>query len=195
MKKKEKMNEEAKMPEDPIDFPNDSVDETADDNEVNVEVMEEDEEGEVDEENDELAELKDRYMRLLAEYDNFRRRSQKEKESLYSEAVADVSKEFLAIVDNIDRAVESTENMTDMSAEKVAEGITMIAKQTTAVLSKLGIEEIQSEKGETFDPNFHEAVMHVEDDSLGEQAIAEVFQKGYICKGKVIRHTVCKVGN
>jgi len=106
-----------------------------------------------------------------------------------------VSKEFLAIVDNIDRAVESTENMTDMSAEKVAEGITMIAKQTTAVLSKLGIEEIQSEKGETFDPNFHEAVMHVEDDSLGEQAIAEVFQKGYICKGKVIRHTVCKVAN
>ena len=143
----------------------------------------------------ELAELKDRYMRLLAEYDNFRRRTQKEKEEIYSAAVAEVVKEWLPLVDDIERAVASSENMDESSVEKVAEGIKLIGKQAGNVLGKLGVEEIEGKEGEAFDPNLHEAVMHVEDDNFGEQQIAQVFQKGYTCKGKVIRHTVVKVAN
>ena len=143
----------------------------------------------------ELAELKDRYMRLLAEYDNFRRRTQKEKEEIYSAAVAEVVKEWLPLVDDIERAVASSENMDESSVEKVAEGIRLIGKQAGNVLGKLGVEEIEGKEGEAFDPNLHEAVMHVEDEAFGEQQIAQVFQKGYTCKGKVIRHTVVKVAN
>ena len=143
----------------------------------------------------ELAEMKDRYMRLLAEYDNFRRRTQKEKENIYADAVAEVVKEWLPLVDDIERAVASSEDMDENSVEKVAEGIRLIGKQVGNVLGKLGVEEIESKEGTEFDPNLHEAVMHVEDDSLGEQQIAQVFQKGYSCKGRVIRHTVVKVAN
>ena len=156
---------------------------------------EESSESEEDKTAAELAELKDRYMRLLAEYDNFRRRTQKEKEALYLDSVAEVVKEWLPLVDDIERAVASSENMDETSVEKVAEGIKLIGKQAGNVLSKLGVEEIEGKEGETFDPNLHEAVMHIEDDSLGEQEIAQVFQKGYTCKGKVIRHTVVKVAN
>jgi len=143
----------------------------------------------------ELADLKDRYMRLLAEYDNFRRRTQKEKEEIYAASVAEVVKEWLPLVDDIERAVASSENMDETSVEKVAEGIKLIGKQAGSVLGKLGVEEISGKEGDSFDPNLHEAVMHVEDESFGEQQIAQVFQKGYTCKGKVIRHTVVKVAN
>ncbi len=143
----------------------------------------------------ELADLKDRYMRLLAEYDNFRRRTQKEKEEIYAASVAEVVKEWLPLVDDIERAVASSENMDETSVEKVAEGIKLIGKQAGSVLGKLGVEEISGKEGEAFDPNLHEAVMHVEDENFGEQQIAQVFQKGYTCKGKVIRHTVVKVAN
>lgn len=143
----------------------------------------------------ELADLKDRYMRLLAEYDNFRKRTQKEKEEIYAASVAEVVKEWLPLVDDIERAVASSENMDETSVEKVAEGIKLIGKQAGSVLGKLGVEEISGKEGEAFDPNLHEAVMHVEDENFGEQQIAQVFQKGYTCKGKVIRHTVVKVAN
>ncbi len=143
----------------------------------------------------ELADLKDRYVRLLAEYDNFRRRTQKEKEEIYAASVAEVVKEWLPLVDDIERAVASSENMDETSVEKVAEGIKLIGKQAGSVLGKLGVEEISGKEGEAFDPNLHEAVMHVEDENFGEQQIAQVFQKGYTCKGKVIRHTVVKVAN
>ena len=143
----------------------------------------------------ELADLKDRYMRLLAEYDNFRRRTQKEKEEIYAASVAEVVREWLPLVDDIERAVASSENMDETSVEKVAEGIKLIGKQAGSVLGKLGVEEISGKEGEAFDPNLHEAVMHVEDENFGEQQIAQVFQKGYTCKGKVIRHTVVKVAN
>lgn len=165
--------------------PEETAEETAEDSEENAE----------DASAAELAELKDRYMRLLAEYDNFRRRTQKEKEEIYSAAVAEVVKEWLPLVDDIERAVASSENMDESSVEKVAEGIKLIGKQAGNVLGKLGVEEIEGKEGESFDPNLHEAVMHVEDESFGEQQIAQVFQKGYTCKGKVIRHTVVKVAN
>ena len=200
MKKKHE-NDEQEV----LEFPEDEVEETStenapeDDTEEKESAEEESTEETAEEEGDdaasELAEMKDRYMRLLAEYDNFRRRTQKEKENIYSDAVAEVVKEWLPLVDDIERAVASSENMDADSVEKVAEGIRLIGKQVGNVLGKLGVEEIASEAGTEFDPNLHEAVMHIEDDSLGEQQIAQVFQKGYSCKGRVIRHSVVQVAN
>ena len=175
--------------EEVLEFPADEVEETSETEEAESssdEVAETDaaetedpeaSEGEASEGNKdaELEELKDRYMRLLAEYDNFRRRTQKEKEEIYAASVAEVVKEWLPLVDDIERAVASSENMDETSVEKVAEGIKLIGKQAGSVLGK--------------------AVMHVEDENFGEQQIAQVFQKGYTCKGKVIRHTVVKVAN
>ncbi|MBR2751488.1 MAG: nucleotide exchange factor GrpE [Clostridiales bacterium] len=175
--------EQESSDEDVLEFPEDEGSEGSE------------ETSEEDSKDAELAEMKDRYMRLLAEYDNFRRRTQKEKEAIYADAVAEVVKEWLPLVDDIERAVASSENMDESSVEKVAEGIKLIGKQAGSVLGKLGVEEIEGKEGTSFDPNLHEAVMHVEDDSLGEQEIAQVFQKGYTCKGKVIRHTVVKVAN
>ena len=200
MKKKHE-NDEQEV----LEFPEDEVEETStenapeDDSEEKESAEEKSTEETAEEEGDdaasELAEMKDRYMRLLAEYDNFRRRTQKEKENIYSDAVAEVVKEWLPLVDDIERAVASSENMDADSVEKVAEGIRLIGKQVGNVLGKLGVEEIASEAGTEFDPNLHEAVMHIEDDSLGEQQIAQVFQKGYSCKGRVIRHSVVQVAN
>ena len=140
-------------------------------------------------------ELEKRYMSLYAEYDNYRKRTQKEKESLYADAVADVAKEFLAVIDNIGRAVENAKGADENSIDKVVEGIELLGRQAGDILTKIGIEEIKAERGEKFDPNLHEAVMHVEDDDLGEQEIAMVFTKGYMYKGKVIRHAVVQVAN
>lgn len=208
MKKHENDDEQIELntgAEEVLEFPEDEVDaaeetpEEASEDDPEAETEDASEEGEEVSEEDksaaELAELKDRYMRLLAEYDNFRRRTQKEKEEIYAASVAEVVKEWLPLVDDIERAVASTENMDESSVEKVAEGIKLIGKQAGSVLGKLGVEEIDGKEGESFDPNLHEAVMHVEDENFGEQQIAQVFQKGYTCKGKVIRHTVVKVAN
>ncbi|MBP5493380.1 MAG: nucleotide exchange factor GrpE [Clostridiales bacterium] len=196
--KKKHDNEESEQ-EEVLQFPEDEqVEEVEDEKSEESEDQEVPEEASEEAEDDaasELAEMKDRYMRLLAEYDNFRRRTQKEKENIYADAVAEVVKEWLPLVDDIERAVASSEDMDENSVEKVAEGIRLIGKQVGNVLGKLGVEEIESKEGTEFDPNLHEAVMHVEDDSLGEQQIAQVFQKGYSCKGRVIRHTVVKVAN
>lgn len=140
-------------------------------------------------------ELEKRYMSLYAEYDNYRKRTQKEKENLYADAVADVAKEFLAVIDNIDRAVETAKGADENSIDKIIEGIELLGRQAGDILTKIGVEEIKAERGEKFDPNFHEAVMHVEDEDLGEQEIAMVFTKGYMYKGKVIRHVVVQVAN
>ena len=140
-------------------------------------------------------ELEKRYMSLYAEYDNYRKRTQKEKENLYADAVADVAKEFLAVLDNIDRAVETAKGADENSIDKVIEGIELLGRQAGDILTKIGVEEIKAERGEKFDPNVHEAVMHVEDEDLGEQEIAMVFTKGYMYKGKVIRHVVVQVAN
>ena len=140
-------------------------------------------------------ELEKRYMSLYAEYDNYRKRTQKEKESLYADAVADVTKEFLTVLDNIDRAVSTAKDADENSIDKVIEGVELLGKQASAILAKIGVEEIKAERGEKFDPNLHEAVMHVEDEELGEQEIARVFTKGYTYKGKVIRHVVVQVAN
>ena len=135
-----------------------------------------------------IAEYDDKYLRMAAEYENFRRRSREEKDAIYETAVADTVNELLPIIDNLDRAA----NFDD--GEKVKEGLVMIAKATASVFEKLGIEEFGN-CGEIFDPNIHNAVLHVEDDSYGEGEIIEVFQKGYK-KGKhIIRFAMVKTAN
>jgi molecular chaperone GrpE len=135
-----------------------------------------------------LAEQEDKYLRMAAEYDNFRRRSREEKDAIYDTAMAETVKELLPIIDNLDRATAFTE------ADKILEGLILISKATASVFDKLGIEEY-GKVGETFDPNIHNAVFHVDDDAYGEGEIVEVFQKGYK-KGKhIIRFAMVKTAN
>lgn len=141
-----------------------------------------------------FGELTEKYMRLAAEYDNFRRRSQKEKESLYGEAVAEVIKVWLPVIDNLDRAEFAAEKYESKEAKKLAQGISLIQKQVDEVLEKLGVEEIDCCDQE-FDPELHDAVMHVEDDNLGPSTIVEVLRKGYRRQDRIIRHVMVKVAN
>lgn len=137
---------------------------------------------------EELDAAKDRLLRVTAEYDNYRKRTIKEKEGIYSDAYVDVLKEIVPILDNLERAI-----VADGSIEDLKKGIEMTIKGCQDSFTKLGIEEIDS-SGE-FDPNVHNAVMHIEDENLGQNTIAEVFQKGYKKDDKIIRHTMVKVAN
>ena len=134
----------------------------------------------------ELDECNDKYMRMMAEYDNFRKRSAKEKEGIYADAYSDCIGNILPILDNLERASKSD------NLEAVKKGLEMTAKAFEDAMQKMGVTEVETK---TFDPNLHNAVMHVEDDQYGESEIVEVFQKGY-CKGdKVIRYAMVKVAN
>ncbi len=133
-----------------------------------------------------LAENADKYLRVMAEYDNFRKRSAKEKEGIYADAYTDALKAILPVIDNLERALQFSEG------DKVVEGVKMTMNQFSAALEKMGVEEIPAE---TFDPNVHNAVMHVEDESCGEGQIVEVFQKGYRKGDKIIRFAMVKVAN
>ena len=136
----------------------------------------------------EIRERDDKYLRMAAEYDNFRRRSKEEREALYSGALADTVKELLPIIDNLERAAQFDDG------ETVKEGVVMIAKATEEVMTKLGVESFGA-PGDTFDPNIHNAVLHVEDEAYGEGEIVEVYQKGYR-KGKtIIRFAMVKSAN
>jgi len=139
----------------------------------------------------ELSDMKDRYMRLLAEYDNFRKRTVKERDSLYSDAVIEVAKEWLPVIDNVERAIAYAAD----NDQKISEGMEKILKQAQEVLAKLGIEEILCERGSLFDPNYHAAVAHIEDDELGEQAVSQIFLKGYRIGERVIRHSLVQTAN
>lgn len=133
--------------------------------------------------------LNEKYMRTLAEYDNYRKRTIKEKESIYPEAKATVISKFLDVMDNFERALNSAENK-----DGFYDGVVMLKKQMDDVLASLGVEEIKA-VGEEFDPVYHNAVMHVEDESLGENIIAEELQKGYKMGDRIIRHSMVKVAN
>jgi len=143
----------------------------------------------------ELADVKDRYMRMLAEYDNYRKRSQKERESLYSDAVMEITKEWLPVLDNVERALTFAEHEESENSEKIIEGIEKIHKQAVEVLCKLGVEEIPCDAGTAFDPNLHSAVAHIDDENLGDQTVAQVFLKGYQKGDRVIRYTLVQVAN
>jgi len=153
-------------------------------------------EAEVSEENtqlteleNQLADMKDKYMRTLAEYDNYRKRTIKEKESIYPEAKAVVVEKFIPLIDNFDRALESAENK-----DAFYEGVLMVKKLFDEVFETLGVEEIKA-VGETFDPNLHNAVMHCDDENVGENTIVEEFQKGYKMGDRVLRYSMVKVAN
>ena len=136
-----------------------------------------------------IREQEDKYLRLLAEYDNYRKRSQKEKENAWTTAKADAVKEFLPVFDNLERALKQ-----ETADEAYAKGVEMIMTQFRTTLEKLGVTEIPAQ-GLTFDPNLHNAVMHVDDESLGENTVAEVFQTGFQIGDKIIRHAMVKVAN
>ena len=135
-----------------------------------------------------LSEEKEKYLRMLAEYDNFRKRSQKEREGIYTDAVSDVVGQILPIADNLERAGKYSDG------EKVAEGLRLTMNALNECLSKLGV-TVFGEAGDKFDPNLHNAIMHEEDESKGEGEIVEVFQPGYKRGDRIIRYAMVKVAN
>jgi Molecular chaperone GrpE (heat shock protein) len=132
--------------------------------------------------------LKDRLSRTVAEYDNFRKRTAKEKEGIYTDACEDILKELLPVLDNLERAISVEGTVDDLK-----KGVEMTIKQFTNALEKLNVEEISTD-GE-FNPHVHNAVMHIDDNQYGNNEIAEVFQKGYKRGDKVLRHSMVKVAN
>lgn len=136
-----------------------------------------------------LAEANDKYLRLAAEYDNYRKRTAREKEHVYGDARADTVKPFLAVLDNLERGVQQFEE-----GDPHRQGMELICKQFMEVLGQMGVTEIPA-LGQPFDPEKHNAVMHAEDESVGENTIVEVFQKGFMIGDKVLRFAMVKVAN
>ena len=136
-----------------------------------------------------LAEAADKYLRLAAEYDNYRKRTAKEKEAAWGEAKAQTVAAFLPVVDNLERAMKQ-----ETADEAYKKGVEMTMKGLQDALAGLGVEMIPA-LGETFDPNRHNAVMHCDDEEAGESTIVEVFQQGFLCGDKVIRFSMVKVAN
>lgn len=140
-----------------------------------------------------LKEQTDKYMRLYAEYDNFQKRSQREKDMRYGDAVIDAVASILPIGDNLERALQTEVESED--AKKLKEGVEMVMKQFEETLTKLGVKPIEAQ-GEQFDPNLHNAVMHIEDETIDDNTVVEDLMKGYIYKdGRVVRHSMVKVAN
>ena len=138
-----------------------------------------------------LAAEQEKYMRLYAEYDNFRRRTAKERDGIYSDAYSDALQQILPIIDNLERATQYSAADPD---SPMAKGIELTVKSCVEALNKMGVYEIEA-LGKPFDPNFHNAVMHVDDDTFGENEIVEVFMKGYVKGDKVLRFSMVKVAN
>ncbi len=138
----------------------------------------------------EAADAKDKYLRTLAEYDNFRKRSAKERDGIYADAVTDSVTQLLPLFDNLKQAREYA----DGDPAKVAEGVRMILAAVPDILAKMDVTEFGA-PGDTFDPNIHNAVLHVEDDEHGEGEILEVFQSGYRRGDKIIRYAMVRVAN
>ena len=132
------------------------------------------------------AEATDKYLRIVAEYDNFRKRTLKERDSIYQDAYLDAVKQLLPVVDNVERALEYAND------EGTKKGMELIIASVHQTLEKMGVKEIETK---TFDPNVHNAVMHIDDEALGENEIVEVFQKGYILGERVVRYAMVKVAN
>ena len=137
----------------------------------------------------ELEELTDRYKRVLAEFENYKKRSQKERESLYNSILADVVETMLPVLDNLENAAK-----VETKDEDYKKGIELVLKQFKDVLKSKGVEEIKT-VGETFDPELHEAVSSIQDENLGEKEIAQEYRKGYKIGSKVIRHSMVVVAN
>ena len=137
----------------------------------------------------ELADTQDKYRRMLAEYDNFRKRSAREREGLYQDAAANTVAAMLPVLDNLERALQ-----TETADEAYKKGVEITVRQFYECLEKLKVKEIPAQ-GEQFDPAFHNAVMHVEQEGVDDNTVVEVFQKGFEMNGRVIRHAMVKVAN
>ncbi len=144
-----------------------------------------------DKKDEQIEELTDRLKRSMAEFDNYRKRTEKEKSAMYEIGAKDIIEKLLPVVDNFERGLAAVPE-----GEKTvfADGMDMIYRQLMKMLEDAGVKPIEA-AGQPFDPNFHNAVMHVEDESLGENIIAEEFQKGYLYRDSVIRHSMVKVAN
>ncbi len=140
----------------------------------------------------EVEEYKDRLLRLTAEFDNFRKRTAKEKETLFSDGRADCVLAFLPLVDNMERFMEAA--MEESEDSPLRQGLEKVCKQLGDILESLKVEEIPA-VGEKFDPNVHNAVMHIEDETIDDETVVEQFQKGYTIGGKVLRFSMVKVAN
>ena len=138
-----------------------------------------------------IAEANDKYMRVFAEYDNFRKRSAKEREGVYADAYIDALTQILPILDNLERAAQY---IGEDAEHPLAKGLELTLKSFNEVMEKMGVSEIEA-LGKQFDPNVHNAVMHVDDENYGENEITEVFMKGYIRGDKVLRYSMVKVAN
>ena len=134
-------------------------------------------------------ELYDKYLRTLAEYDNFRKRSQREKDAIYGDATVDTVKKLLPVLDNFERALNY-----ECKDEEFKKGIALIQNTLTEVFDNIGVKEIPA-MDEQFDPNLHEAVMHIDNPAYGENIVTDVYRKGYMLGDKVIRHTMVIVAN
>lgn len=136
-----------------------------------------------------IDDLNDKLLRSMAEFDNFRKRSQREKDQIYTDAKADTASQFLGVIDNFERAMA-----TECTDEGFRKGVQMIYDGLLDVIKKLGIEEI-CPQGQEFDPALHHAVMHIDDEAAGASTVVEVFQKGYRMGEKVLRYAMVKVAN
>lgn len=136
-----------------------------------------------------LESVKDQFTRLTAEYDNYRKRTTKEKENTYADAKADTVKEFLGVLDNLERGLAQFDE-----GDPHRQGMELICRQFLAVLEKLGVTRIEAQ-GQPFDPQKHDAVMHVEDENVGENTVVEVLQQGYQLGDKILRFAMVKVAN
>lgn len=136
-----------------------------------------------------VSDASDKYLRLAAEYDNYRKRTTKEKENTYADAKADTVKEFLGVLDNLERGLAQFDE-----GDPHRQGMELICRQFLAVLEKLGVTLIEAQ-GQPFDPQKHDAVMHVEDENVGENTVVEVLQQGYQLGDKVLRFAMVKVAN
>lgn len=145
-----------------------------------------------DKNQEKIEELEDRVKRQMAEFDNFRKRTEKEKAHMYDVGARDVIEKILPVVDNFERGLASVPE--EEQENPVIDGMNKIYRQLMTALTDLGVTPIEA-VGKEFDPNFHNAVMHVEDEELGENVVAEEFQKGYSYKDSVIRHSMVKVAN
>lgn len=143
---------------------------------------------------EELRELNDRYLRVCADFDNFRRRTRQDRAAGYEEAIIDTVRALLPVIDSIDGAIKAGEGCVTEEARDFAQGVILIAQQLEEVFQKLGVTEIDG-LGASFDPNLHQVVIHGEDEELPENHIVEVYQKGYRKGDRVIRHSMVRVVN
>ena len=143
-----------------------------------------------DKRDQQIEELTDQLKRNMAEFDNFRKRTEKEKSAMYEVGAKDVIEKILPVIDNFERGLKAVPE----GGDAFAEGMNMIYKQLLKTLEDLGVKPIEA-VGQPFDPNFHNAVMHIEDENFGENVIAEEFQKGYLYRDSVVRHSMVKVAN